>query len=151
MINRRRRLIGNVMGQGTLMRTVLLTWVLVTSLIAASGCGNETARNAPTEDGIRFGHPSVGHIVEHVQPEALAAFSHAKRFILDGKVDTSELDLMKPEVFHWCPPQSVYHDWLVSFPRKHGTSWEDKALLVAVLNDGTCWVWQVPNPSEPVP
>ena len=133
------------------MRTLLLTWMLVTCLIAASGCGNETARNAPNEDGIRFGHPSVAHVVEHVHPEALAAFAQAKRFILDGKVDTSELDLTKPEVSHWCPPQPVYYDWLVSFPRKHETSWEDKALLVAVLNDGTCWIWQHPNPSETVP
>ena len=133
------------------MRNRRRSWILVTCLIATSGCGNKTEHNAPTDAAIRFGRPSVAHVVDHARPEALAAFEHAKRFISEGDVDTSELDLMNPVVSHWCPPLPVYYDWLVHFLRKHPTSWKDKVFPVAVLDDGTCWVWQPPNPTESQP
>jgi len=147
-VTRRIAVIVSVIAPGASMRNRIRTCTVAAFLIATTGCGNETAREAPTEVATRFGRPSLAHIAEHTQPEALAAFEQAKRFLLDSNVDTSELDLFNPELSHWCPPQAVYYDWLVNFPPRHPTSWLDKAFRVAVLNDGTCWVWQPPSTAE---
>lgn len=111
-------------------------------LLAVVGCNDETAREMVAERVIQFGQPSLVGISEQTQPDALAAYEHAKRFVSDGGVDTSSFDLIKPNVSHWCPPQAVYHDWLVSFPNAKAGSKVENALSIAVLNDGKCWVWQ---------
>ncbi len=108
-------------------------------LLTAVGCADEADRGATRERAFQFGQPSLAGISDQTQPEASAAY---KRFISKGGVDASSFDLMNPSVSHWCPPQAVYHDWLVSFPGVEERSEVGNALAIAVLNDGKCWVWQ---------
>ena len=133
------------------MRYLLRICSITACLIAAAGCDSNTPRETSYEPTMQFGNPSITHIAKQAQPEALAAFEHAKRFVTEGRVNTSELDILNPEVSHWCPPQSVYFDWLVSFPRKLSTSPGGSYFPVAVLKDGTCWVWQPPSEDVNMP
>ncbi len=110
-------------------------------LLIAVGCAGEADRGTTRERVLQFGQPSLAGISDQVQPEASAAYEHAKRFVSEGG-DASSFDLMNPSVSHWCPPQAVYHDWLVSFPGVEERSEVGNALAIAVLNDGKCWVWQ---------
>ncbi|MBL6706363.1 MAG: hypothetical protein ISQ06_09640 [Planctomycetaceae bacterium] len=111
-------------------------------LLTAVGCADEADRGATRERVFQFGQPSLAGISDQTQPEASAAYEHAKRFVSEAGVDAASFDLMNPSVSHWCPPQAVYHDWLVSFPGVVGRSEVGNALAIAVLNDGKCWVWQ---------
>lgn len=124
------------------MKSLLWSGVVSTLLLAAVGCNDETTRETGQERVIQFGQPSLDGISEETQPEALAAYEQAKRFVSEGGVDASSFDLMIPSISHWCPPQAVYHDWLVSFPNAKAGSKVESRLSIAVLNDGKCWVWQ---------
>jgi hypothetical protein len=124
------------------MHRLLRMGVVSIFLLVVSGCNEETNRQMTQERVIQFSQPSLAGIADQAQPKALAAYDHAKRFVSDGDVDSSAFDLMKPDVSHWCPPQAVYFDWLVSFPNSKAGSEAGSALSIAVLNDGKCWIWQ---------
>ena len=123
------------------MNQLLQICVMAAVLVTAGGCADEAPRTTTQERVISFGQPSVAHIGEDTQAEALTAYGNAIRFISDEGFDVSSFDLMKPGISHWCPPQVEYHDWLVSFPRANPDADATSPLSIAVLNDGQCWVW----------
>ena len=130
------------------MQCLLRIGVVSSFLLAAVGCNDETTRETVEERVIQFGQPVLAGISEQTQPEAMAAYDHAKRFVSDDRVDTSLFDLMNPGISHWCPPQPVYHDWLVHFPGKKSGVEADSVLSIAVLNDGECWIHRPGNAVE---
>jgi hypothetical protein len=80
--------------------------MLMVAVMLFAGCN----KSPPATQTSRFGTPSLGGISDFAQPEALAAFEHAKRFITTNGVDMATMDLSRPSIIHFCPPQAVVYD-----------------------------------------
>ena len=122
------------------MKKAALIFVLAVGL---AGCG-KTKPHSTDEQHVaspeRIGVPSLAGISEHAHAEAMAAFEHAKRFITTGRIDTVQLDLSKPMVFHRPGSWPVDYDWSVSFSWKVPSPKPPYGKSIAVRNDGKCWL-----------
>jgi len=120
--------------------SMLISSRLMLAGMLLAGCSKPPPTTAPVTQTSRFGTPSLAGISDFAHSEAWAAFEHAKRFITTSGVDVASIDLSRPSIFHFCPPQEIVYDWHVSFPWVTPRPASDYSFGVAVRNDGTCWI-----------